>query len=165
MHAAMVHAMQDLMPVHCFGCGALNEQGLQIKSFWAGEDVVCAWRPKPHHIGHPGILYGGMIASVIDCHCIWTAVAHAHRAAGVEIDGTPRFAYVTAALSVNYRKPVPIDSAIDLRARVVQSGERKAIVKCTVTCRGVVCADAELVAVRMPAGGSATHPIPEKAHA
>jgi acyl-coenzyme A thioesterase PaaI-like protein len=145
----MLRAMQDVMPVHCFGCGALNEHGLQIKSFWAGEDVVCAWRPKPHHIGHPGILYGGMIASVIDCHCIWTATAYAHREAGLEMDETPRFPYVTAALTVNYRKPVPIDSAIDLRARVVEFGERKAIVKCMITCKGIVCAEAEMIAVRM----------------
>lgn len=148
----MQHAMQDLMPNQCFGCGAHNAHGLQIKSFWAGEDVVCAWRPQPHHIGHPGILYGGMIASVIDCHCIWTAVAHAHRAHGAEMNETPRFLYVTASLTVNYRKPVPIDSAVELRARVSESSERKAIVECTVTCRGVVCADARLVAVRMSTG-------------
>ena len=146
----MARAMQDLMPVHCFGCGAFNEHGLQIKSFWAGEEVVCAWRAKPHHIGHPGILYGGMIACVVDCHCIWTAVAYAHRAAGLEMDGNPRFPYVTAALSVDYRKPVPIDSAIELRGRVVEFGERKALVKCSVTARGVLYAEAELVAVRMP---------------
>jgi acyl-coenzyme A thioesterase PaaI-like protein len=113
----MIRAMQDVMPVRCFGCGALNEHGLHIKSFWAGEDVVCAWRPESHHIGHPGILYGGMIASVVDCHCIWTATAHAHRAAGIEMDETPRFPYVTATLTVSYRKPVPIDNAIDLCAR------------------------------------------------
>jgi acyl-coenzyme A thioesterase PaaI-like protein len=145
----MLRAMQDVMPNQCFGCGAHNEHGLHIKSFWAGEDVVCAWRPKPHHIGHPGILYGGMIASVIDCHSIWTAVAYAHRVNGVEMGETHRFLYVTAALSVNYRKPVPIDSAIELRARVTDFGERKAIVSCTATCNGVVCADAEVVAVRM----------------
>lgn len=147
---AMIQAMQDKAPIHCFGCGSLNEHGLHIKSFWAGEDVVCAWRPKPHHIGHPGILYGGLIASVVDCHCIWTAAAHAHRAAGVEMEGAPKFAYVTAALTVNYRKPVSIDSAIDLRARVLEFGERKAIVKCTVSSKGLVCAEAEVVAVRMP---------------
>ena len=145
----MIKAMQDAVPVHCFGCGALNERGLQIKSFWAGEDVVCAWRPQPHHIGHPGILYGGMIASVIDCHCIWTASAFAYRAAGVEMEGALRFLYVTAALTVNYRKPVPIDQAIDLRARVVECGERKSLVQCKVSSRGILCADAEVVAVRM----------------
>ena len=147
----MFIAMQDAAPVHCYGCGALNAHGLQIKSFWAGDDVVCAWRPQPHHIGHPGILYGGIIASVVDCHCIWTASAYAHRAAGVEMKDALRFPYVTAGLTVNYRKPVPIDEAIDLRARVVEFSERKALVQCKVSCRGLVCADAEVVAVRMPA--------------
>jgi len=145
----MERALQDILQVHCYGCGALNEQGLQIKSFWAGDEIICTWRPKPHHIGHPGILYGGMIASVVDCHCIWTASAHAHRRAGIEMDGTPRFQYVTAALQINYRKPVSIEQPIQLRAHVVESGERKSIVKCTVTANGVLCADAELVAVRM----------------
>ncbi len=143
-------ALQDAVPVQCFGCGTLNESGLQIKSFWAGEEVVCAWRAQPHHIGHPGILYGGMIACVVDCHCIWTASAYAHRARGGDADENPRPLYVTAALSVNYRKPVPIESAIELRARVAEFGERKALVKCSVTARGVHCAEAELVAVRMP---------------
>lgn len=102
--------MQDLIRVHCYGCGALNKHGLQIKSFWAGEEVVCAWRPKPQHLGHPGILYGGLIASVVDCHCIWTASAHAYyRRAGMEMTGELRFAFVTGTLSISYRKPVPID--------------------------------------------------------
>lgn len=146
----MYKALQDLAPVHCYGCGSLNAHGLQIKSFWAGEDVVCAWRPQPHHIGHPGILYGGIIASVVDCHCIWTASAYAHRAAGVEMMDALRFPYVTAGLTVNYRKPVPIGEAIDLRARIVDFGERKALVRCKVSCRGQLCAEAEVVAVRMP---------------
>ncbi|MEX2198191.1 MAG: PaaI family thioesterase [Burkholderiales bacterium] len=146
----MERALQDIDKVHCYGCGALNGHGLQIKSFWAGDDVVCAWRPQPHHIGHPGILYGGMIASVVDCHCIWTACAYAYRAAGVEMEGSLRYPFVTAALTVNYRKPVPIGNAIDLRARVVEFGERKAIVTCSVSSTGMLCAEAQVVAVRMP---------------
>ena len=146
----MERAFQDIAKVHCYGCGALNGHGLQIKSFWAGDDVVCAWRPQPHHIGHPGILYGGMIASVVDCHCIWTASAYAYRAAGVEMEGSLRYPYVTAALTVNYRKPVPIGNAVDLRARVVEFGERKAIVTCSVSSTGMLCAEAQVVAVRMP---------------
>jgi len=56
-------ALQDVLKVHCFGCGSLNEQGLQIKSHWQGDELVCHWQPLPHHIGHPGIVYGGTIAS------------------------------------------------------------------------------------------------------
>lgn len=144
-------ALQDRIKVHCFGCGALNVHGLQIKSFWAGEEVVCAWLPKPHHIGHPGILYGGLIASVVDCHCIWTACAHAYRRAGVEMEGDLRFPYVTGSLSIQYRKPVPIERAVELRARVADFSERKTLVKCSVSSRGVACAEAEVIAVRISA--------------
>lgn len=140
-------ALQDRIKVHCFGCGALNEHGLQIKSFWSGDEVVCAWRAKPHHIGHPGILYGGVIASVVDCHCIWTASAHAYRRAGMEMGDELRFRYVTGGLSIRYKKPVSIENAIELRARVVDFNERRTIVNCSVNSRGVACAEAELVAV------------------
>lgn len=143
-------ALQDVIKVHCFGCGALNQQGLQIKSFWAGEEMVCAWRPKPYHIGHPGILYGGLIASVVDCHCIWTAAAHACRRAGMEMNAEQDIAFVTGSLSINYRKPVPIEHAVELRARVADFSARKAIVKCTVSSHGLACAEAEVIAVRMP---------------
>lgn len=147
----MQRAMQDLIQVHCYGCGTLNEHGLQIKSFWAGEDVVCAWRPKPYHIGHPGILYGGLIASAVDCHSIWTASAHAVRQAGLEMNESQRIPFVTGTLSISYRKPVPIDQAIELRARVVDFTERKSVVKCTVASRGTLCAEASLIAVRIAA--------------
>lgn len=140
-------AMQDIAPVHCFGCGALNEQGFQIKSFWSGEEVVCAWRAQPFHIGHPGYLYGGILAAVVDCHCIWTASAHAHREAGVEMGADVAFKYVTASLKVDYRKPIPIDRPIELRARLAERGERKVRVHCVVLRDGVLSAEAELIAV------------------
>jgi acyl-coenzyme A thioesterase PaaI-like protein len=144
-------AMQDLVKVHCYGCGALNAQGLQIKSFWAGDEVVCAWRPRPEHIGHPGVLYGGLIASVLDCHCIWTAAAHAYRRTGREMSGSFDFQYVTAALRIDYRKPVPIEQAVELRAREVEFSARKSVVRCTVSSRRIVCAEGEVVAVLVAA--------------
>jgi acyl-coenzyme A thioesterase PaaI-like protein len=147
----METAMQDRIKVHCFGCGALNEHGLQIKSFWDGDEVVCTWQPKPHHIGHPGILYGGTIASVVDCHCIWTAAAYAYRQAGAEMDGAIRYPYVTASLKIDFRKPVPINRPLKLRARVIQFAERKATVSCDVHSDHGVSAVAELLAVRVPA--------------
>ena len=146
----MERAMQDVIRVHCFGCGALNERGLQIKSHWEGDDVVCRWQPQAHHIGYPGILYGGMIAAIVDCHCMWTATAHAYRRAGEEMrDGNVRYPYVTGALKVNYRKPVPIERAVDLRARVVEFAEKKVTVKCDVFSGGTLAADAEVLAVRV----------------
>jgi acyl-coenzyme A thioesterase PaaI-like protein len=152
----MERAMQDVIRVHCFGCGALNERGLQIKSYWEGDEVVCRWLPQPHHIGYPGILYGGMIASIVDCHCLWTATAHAYRRAGEEMrDGDFRFFYVTGALKVNYRKPVPIDRPVELRARLAEFAEKKVTVNCDVLSGGTPAADAEVLAVRVPAGPAA----------
>jgi len=149
----MERAMQDVIKVHCFGCGALNERGLQIKSYWEGDEVVCRWQPQPHHIGYPGILYGGMIASIVDCHCLWTATAHAYRRAGEKMrEGDTRHLYVTAALKVNYRKPMPIERPVELRARLVEFAEKKISVACDVLSGGALAADAEVVAVRVPAG-------------
>ena len=145
----MTRSLQDSIPGHCFGCGPLNSEGLQIKSFWLGDEVVCAWRAQPKHIGYPGILYGGVIASVVDCHCIWTAMAYAHRQAGEEAGSLSAHKFVTAALSVQYRKPVHIENAIELRARVVDFGERKAVVHCTVHSANVLVVEAEVVVVRM----------------
>ena len=145
----MTRSLQDRIPGHCFGCGSLNTEGLQIKSFWLGEEVVCAWRAQPGHIGHPGILYGGGVASVVDCHCIWTAVAYAHRQAGEEMDASSAHKFVTAAMSLQYRKPVAIEDAIELWARVVDFGERKAVVRCTVHAANVLVVEAEVVVVRM----------------
>lgn len=147
-------ALQDIFKVHCFGCGALNEQGLQIKSHWQGNELVCRWRPQPFHIGHPGFVYGGTIASVIDCHAIWTAMATHCRDIGYDLGtGPPPFAYVTGRLAVNYLKPMAIADEMELRARVTDAGERKSLVACQVFQRDVECANAEVLTVRVKAMG------------
>lgn len=146
----MERPLQDLFKVHCFGCGALNAHGLHIKSRWDGDELRCLWSPEPHHIGYPGFVYGGTIASVIDCHCIWTALAHACRDAGHALDaGPPPFAFVTGSLKVDYHKPVPIEGEMELRARVLEKGERKTIVRCRVLHSGIERATADVVAVRI----------------
>ena len=110
----MNRSLQDAFKVHCFGCGALNANGLKIKSMWDGDDMLCNWQPEPYHIGHPGYVYGGTIASVVDCHCIWTALAHHCREVGHALDdGPPPFAFVTGSLKVDYLKPVPIEGAMN----------------------------------------------------
>jgi acyl-coenzyme A thioesterase PaaI-like protein len=149
----MDRPLQDVFKVHCFGCGALNAHGLQIKSRWEGEDVLCNWKPEPYHIGHPGHVYGGTIASVIDCHSIWTALAHYCRETGHALeDGPPPFAFVTGSLKVDYLKPVPIDGELELRARVLEKGDRKTIIGCRVLHSGIECATAVAVAVRVRLG-------------
>lgn len=141
-------ALQDVLRVHCFGCGALNEGGLHIKSRWEGDELVCRWQPPPHYIGHPGVVYGGAIASVVDCHAIWTAMATHCRDQGIALGaGAP--AFVTGRLSVSYLKPAAIDRPLALRAQVVDRGERRSTVACRVWQGDIECATAEVVAVRM----------------
>lgn len=148
----MDRPLQDVLKVHCFGCGALNAHGLRIKSRWDGDELLCRWRPEPYHIGYPGYLYGGTIASVVDCHSIWTAVAHRCRETGHSLDdGPPPFAYVTGSLRVNYLKPVPIEGEIELRARVLENASRRMIVGCRVSQCGIECANAEVTTVRIEA--------------
>ena len=79
------NAFQDFYPdelSHCYGCGRLNEHGLQIKSYWDGEETIAVFTPKPYHTAIPGYVYGGLIASLIDCHATGTASAAATSAAG-----------------------------------------------------------------------------------
>ena len=143
-------ALQDRLKVHCFGCGALNAHGLHIKSRWTGDEFVCIWQPRPEHIGHPGVVYGGTIASVVDCHAIWAAMAMHCREAGHDLNsGPPSFAVVTARLSVNYLKPADVALPLELRARIVEHGERKTLVSCSVRQGPVECATAEVVTVRV----------------
>lgn len=148
----MDRALQDVFKVHCFGCGALNAHGLQIKSHREGDELVCRWRPEPFHIGHPGYVYGGTIASIVDCHAIWTAMDDHCRATGHDIaGGALPFAYVTGKLAVSYLKPAAIDEELELRARVADKSERKTVVACRVLQGGVEVANAEVVTVRVKA--------------
>ncbi|MBI9084910.1 MAG: PaaI family thioesterase [Desulfobacterales bacterium] len=146
-------AFQDYYPdhlSHCYGCGRLNAHGLQIKSYWDGDETVCTLTPQPHHLAIPGYVYGGLIASVIDCHGTGTAAAAAYRAQGRAMDTEPPFRFVTAALHVDFLRPTPIGVPIDVRATVAELKEKKVVVRVTLSAAGQVCARGEVVAVRMP---------------
>ena len=141
-------ALQDILKVQCFGCGSLNELGLKIKSHWQGDELVCRWRPAPHHIGHPGFVYGGTVASIVDCHSIWTAMATWCRETGTDIALAPS-SFVTGKLCVTFRRPARIDEVLELRARVVDASERRLTVACRVLQGGEECAHADVVTVRV----------------
>ena len=146
-------AFQDYYPDHlsrCYGCGRLNEQGLQIKSYWDGEESVCAFTPRPYHVAIPGYVYGGLIASLIDCHCTGTAAAASYRAEGREMDTEPPFRFVTGSLHVDYVRPTPLGVPLEIRARVKEIKGRKVVMTATLSAEGQVCARGEVVAVRMP---------------
>lgn len=99
----------------------------------------------------PGFVYGGLLASLIDCHAIATAAAAAERAAGREIGDAPSPRFVTASLRVDFLKPTPLGPELELRASVTQAGERKANVAVTVMVNGAITVRGEVVAVRIPA--------------
>ena len=149
-------AFQDYYPeqlAHCYGCGRLNEHGLQIKSRWDPEnpeESVAIVTPRPYHTAVPGYVYGGLIASLIDCHGTGTAAAAAYRQAGREMDTEPPFRFLTASLHVDYLKPTPMGPALELRGRVSQVKDRKVVVDITVSADGVVTAKGQVVAVQVP---------------
>lgn len=148
----MPTAIQDLIPHnHCYGCGTLNPRGLHLKSFVEGDETVCRFTPWPDHMAGPTtVVYGGIIAAVVDCHCVCTAIADAYRAAGQEIGSSPVRWAVTASLHVNYLAPTPIGEPMELRARIREAKGRKRIVECVVRSGGRETARAELVAIEVP---------------
>jgi acyl-coenzyme A thioesterase PaaI-like protein len=122
---------------------------MQIKSHWDRQtsEAVCTYTPRANQIGVPGFVYGGLIASLIDCHCIGTAFAAWEAEKGVQ-DTDRRF--VTAALHVDYLRPTPLGVQLELRARPTEIGARKVVVAATLSANGEVCARGEVVAVRIP---------------
>lgn len=146
-------AFQDYYPhdyAQCYGCGRLNEHGMQIKSYWDGEESICTFNPKPYHTAMPGYVYGGLIASLIDCHSTGTAAAAAYRAQGREMDTDPPLRFVTASLHVDYLRPTPIEGPLELRSQVKEIKGRKVVVSTVLSVQGEVCARGEVVAVQIP---------------
>jgi len=147
-------AFQDYYPdhfSHCYGCGRLNRDGMQIKSYWDGEEAVCVHIPKAFHTGGaPGNVYGGLIASLIDCHSMGTAAAAKCRSENRELGSEPALRFVTASLHVNYLAPTPMDGPLEVRSKVKEIKGRKVIVESRLIAGGKVCATGEVVAVQIP---------------
>jgi acyl-coenzyme A thioesterase PaaI-like protein len=138
-----------LVDWQCYGCGRLNDHGLQIKSYWSGDEVTCTWRPQPFHVGHPGRLQGGLIATIVICHDVCAATAAAHRKEGREIREPLDFAYRTTSLKLDLLKPVPIDCVLNFRARVKDMNDGRATVVCSVLVSGEEYARAETLHLRV----------------
>jgi acyl-coenzyme A thioesterase PaaI-like protein len=135
---------------YCYGCGRLNEHGLQIKSYWDGEESVCVYEPRPYHIAIPGYVYGGLIASLIDCHSTGTAAAASYRAQERTMETLPPLRFVTASLHVDYLKPTPLGVPLEVRGRVIEVKGRKVVVESTLSAEGSLCARGQVVAVQAP---------------
>ncbi len=154
-------AFQDFYPDdagRCYGCGRLNEQGHRIRTVWDGEETLTRFTPKPFHTAVPGVVYGGLLASLVDCHGTGSAAGAGYRAEGREPGTEPALRYVTASLRVEYLKPTPLGPELEIRGRIVEvkdRGEeraRKVVVEVRVLCAGVETVRGEVVAVKMPAG-------------
>lgn len=148
-------ASQDHYPEnvsHCYGCGSRNPHGHQIKTVWEGDETVTRFRPESFHTSVPGFTYGGLIASLIDCHSTGTAAAAMYRQEGRDMDSLPTFRFVTGSLHVDFLKPTPIDVELVIRGRVREVKGRKVIVETQVRAGDVVTAKGEVVAVQMPEG-------------
>ena len=144
---------QDYYPddlSYCFGCGRLNSHGHKIKSFWDGDESVTEFTPEHYHISIPGYVYGGLIASLIDCHGTGTASAAAYRRQGREMGSEPVLRFVTASLKADFLKPTPLGHTLTLRGRVKEMGERKVVVEVLVFVKGALCVRGEVVSVMMP---------------
>jgi acyl-coenzyme A thioesterase PaaI-like protein len=150
-----VKAVQDYYPEqlsYCYGCGRLNEHGHQIKSWWDGDETVSLFTPKPYHIAIPGYVYGGLIASLIDCHGTGTAALASYRNQDREPGTEPPFRFVTASLQVDYLAPTPLGVELELRGRVTEIKGRKVISEITLSAEGKITARGKVVAVQMPEG-------------
>lgn len=146
-------AFQDFYPddlAYCYGCGKNNDRGHQLKSHWDGDEAVARFMPKPHHTAIPGFVYGGLIASLIDCHGTGTAAAAAYRAEGRDMGTAPALRFVTAALKVDYLAPTPLGVELELRGTPVEVRERKVVVDIVLSAAGKACAKGQVIAVRMP---------------
>ena len=147
-------AFQDNYPdalSHCYGCGRLNEHGHQIKSYWDGEESICHFMPKPHHIAIPGYVYGGLLASLIDCHGTGTAAAAMYIAAKeADPNVEPTTRSLTASLHVDYLKPTPLGIELEIRARVKELKERKVVIEEWILANGEITVRGEVVAVQVP---------------
>lgn len=144
-------SFQEQLPDnYCWGCGPANTHGLRIRSYWAGDESVCTFRPREFHAAGPRhVVNGGILASLIDCHSVCTATAAAYRSEGRAPGSGPLIWHVTGRLEVSFLKPTPIGEDLTLRARVKQVNEKKSLVTCGVYAGGEECARGEVIAVRV----------------
>ena len=151
----MTESLQDKYAPNnrCFGCGPKNDKGLRIKSIVRGDEVVADWTPEPHHEAFTGMLNGGIIGALLDCHSNWTAAWHLmNRTHANEVPST-----VTAEFHVKMRKPTPSTRPVHLSAKVVESTDDRATIDATLSSNGVVTATCRGVFVAVKEGHPAYH--------
>lgn len=148
-------SLQETYAPHnaCFGCGPANKKGLHVRSFVQGDEVVAEWKAEAHHEAFPGVLNGGIIGSLLDCHCNWTAAWHLMKTSGA---ATPPCT-VTAEYSIVLKRPTPTAGALQLKARVVSSTEDRAVVEGELWAGGKLCDTCRGTFVAVKEGHPAYH--------
>jgi len=132
----------------CFGCGPDNDHGMQIQSFWEGEECICEWQPKPYHEGWARLTCGGVIATIVDCHCIATATAAAFHRENRPLDSEPKYLFATGSIHLRFLKPASVARPLTLRAHVTEvKFDKKYMVHCDVYTEGKKTAEADVVAI------------------
>ncbi|CAN5830538.1 MAG: PaaI family thioesterase [Pyrinomonadaceae bacterium] len=149
---------QSLQETHapdnrCWGCGPANAEGLRIRSFPHGDELVAEWNPEPRYEAFPGVLNGGIIGTLLDCHCNWTAAWHFMKASGQ--DRPP--CTVTAEYAIKLLRPTPTDGPVTLSARVAESRDARATIEGTLTAGGKICATCRGSFVAVEKGHPAFH--------
>ncbi len=145
--------IQDYYPDHfaqCYGCGRLNEHGHQIKTFWDGDETITRFVPKDYHTAIPGFVYGGLLASLIDCHGTGSAALALAKEKGIELSDTNAPRCVTASLQVKYLKPTPIGGEIEIKGKIKEIGKRKVIVESELYANSILCVVGEVISVLVP---------------
>ena len=137
----------------CFGCGPANPKGLRIRSFVEGDEVVARWRAEPHHLAFEGMLNGGIIGSLLDCHSNWTAAYHLMKQAGAPAPPCT----VTSEYAIKLRRPTPLAAELTLRAHVVESQADRAVIEATLEAEGKICATCRGTFVAVKEGHPAYH--------
>jgi acyl-coenzyme A thioesterase PaaI-like protein len=137
----------------CFGCGPANAKGLHVRSFPKGDLLVAEWTPEPHYEAFPGVLNGGIVGALLDCHCNWTASYNIMKAAGE--DHPP--CTVTADYAIKLLRPTPTNGPITLSAKVSEIKDNRAVIEGELIAGGKVCATCRGTFVAVKPGHPAYH--------
>ncbi|MFC2122012.1 PaaI family thioesterase [Bacteroidota bacterium] len=147
---------------HCYGCGRLNKKGHQIKTVWDGDETLTRFTPKPEHTAIPGLTYGGLIASLIDCHGTGSASLALVKELNIKLEGYNAPRCVTASLKVNYKKPTPIDGSLEIRGKISEIKGKKVVVEARLISNSEVTVTGQIIAIHVGDSALSERETPRK---
>jgi len=141
---------QDYMPGNiCFGCGKDHPEGLRIKSYWEDDKAVCIWHSEPKYQGWKGLMHGGILAAIVDCHCMCSALAASYRAEKRAMDTHPQYRFATGTMTIKYTAPTSNDHPVKVVAEVVEIKGKKITLSFKCYSQNTVSAEGEVIAIRV----------------